>query len=134
VLTFSRRRFGQTVPAGGLPGPAERQLSASLARLLVEYEADLDGLLCRNAAQHLPGGCCVTARRTRWSCELRPDQMTNPSSWNAAATRRFVGSSAASSYCPRRRFWINAWPAIITLALRSRLRPRIGRSRAFKRP
>jgi hypothetical protein len=33
----------------------------------------------------------------RWSCDLRPDQMANASSWNAAATRRFVGSSAASS-------------------------------------
>jgi hypothetical protein len=35
---------------------------------------------------------------------------------------------------PRRTFWTNAWPAMIALALRSRLRPRIGRSRAFKRP
>jgi hypothetical protein len=41
----------------------------------------------------------VALRRggTRWSWDLRPDQMANASSWNAAATRRFVGSSAASS-------------------------------------
>jgi adenine-specific DNA-methyltransferase len=41
----------------------------------------------------------VALRRggTRWSWDLRPDQMANASSWNAAATRRFVRSSAASS-------------------------------------
>jgi hypothetical protein len=45
---------------------------------------------CRGAVALRRGG-------TRWSCDLRLDQMANASSWNAAATRRFVGSSAASS-------------------------------------
>jgi hypothetical protein len=61
-------------------------------------------------------------------------QIAMASSSNATANHRFVGSPAASSWCPRRTFWTKAWPTTTTLALRSCLRPRTGRSRAFRRP
>ncbi len=84
----------------------------------------------------LPSGrCCVAAAQgmlvvATWTL----DQIAMASSANATATRRFAGSSAASSSCSRRTFCTNACPAMITLVLRSCLRPRIGRSRAFSRP
>jgi hypothetical protein len=62
------------------------------------------------------------------------DQIAKAGSSNAVATRRLAGSSIASSSWPRRRFWTKACPANTTVALRSCLSPRIGRSRAFGRP
>jgi methionyl-tRNA synthetase len=53
VLTFSRRRFGEQVPAGSAPGAAERQLGEQIAGLLADYESELDALQFRKAAQHL---------------------------------------------------------------------------------
>lgn len=43
VLTFSRKRFGDQVPAGNPAGDEERQLGEQLATLLTEYQANLDG-------------------------------------------------------------------------------------------
>ncbi|MFJ1932818.1 methionine--tRNA ligase [Kitasatospora sp. NPDC088160] len=53
VLTFSRKRFGDAVPAGHAPGEAEQRLGEQIAALLAEYEAQLDGLNFRKAAQAL---------------------------------------------------------------------------------
>ncbi|MGH3928131.1 MAG: methionine--tRNA ligase, partial [Pseudonocardiaceae bacterium] len=53
VLTFSRKRFGDQVPAGHAAGDAERELGDQSARLLAEYEANLDTLQLRKAAQTL---------------------------------------------------------------------------------
>ncbi|WP_431679563.1 methionine--tRNA ligase [Kitasatospora sp. KL5] len=53
VLSFSRKRFGGEVPAGGTPGDAERRLGARAAELLAEYEAHLDALNFRKAVQSL---------------------------------------------------------------------------------
>src|SRR5664280_1201238 len=61
-------------------------------------------------------------------------QTTSASSSNAAASVSPGRASTPSSQCPRRRFWMKAWPRITTLAVRSRLRPRIGRSLALRRP
>jgi methionyl-tRNA synthetase len=53
VLTFSRKRFGDEVPAGNDPGEAELKLGAEIARLLAEYEDQLEALQFRKAAQAL---------------------------------------------------------------------------------
>jgi hypothetical protein len=61
-------------------------------------------------------------------------QIARVSSSKAVRTRRLTPSSTPSSSCPRRMFWMNACPVVITRAQRSCLRPRIGRSRDFRRP
>ncbi|MFJ9692716.1 methionine--tRNA ligase [Kitasatospora sp. NPDC101183] len=53
VLTFTRKRFGETVPAGLEAGEAEQRLGEQVAELLAEYEAQLDALNFRKAAQAL---------------------------------------------------------------------------------
>ncbi|MFD4659952.1 methionine--tRNA ligase [Kitasatospora sp. NPDC058444] len=53
VLTFSRKRFGGDVPGGHAPGEAEQRLGEQVAALLAEYEAQLDALSFRKAAQAL---------------------------------------------------------------------------------
>ncbi|WP_129843313.1 methionine--tRNA ligase [Streptomyces sp. RFCAC02] len=50
VLSFSRKRFGDTVPAGHDAGDAERRLGDEVARLLAEYEEHLEALQFRKAA------------------------------------------------------------------------------------
>ncbi|MGV9265477.1 methionine--tRNA ligase [Kitasatospora sp. NPDC003701] len=58
VLSFSRKRFGDDVPAGHAAGEAEERLGAQIAELLAEYETQLEALNFRKAAQSL---------RTLWS-------------------------------------------------------------------
>ncbi|MEV4442175.1 methionine--tRNA ligase [Streptomyces sp. NPDC049577] len=58
VLSFSRKRFGDAVPAGLEAGEAEAQLGREIAALLVEYENHMETLQFRKAAQAL---------RTLWS-------------------------------------------------------------------
>jgi methionyl-tRNA synthetase len=58
VLSFSRKRFGDAVPAGSAAGDAEHRLGAEIARLLGEYEEHMDTLQYRKAAHAL---------RTLWS-------------------------------------------------------------------
>ncbi|WP_030349069.1 methionine--tRNA ligase [Streptomyces sp. NRRL S-1022] len=53
VLSFSRKRFGEEVPAGGEPGEAERKLGEEIARLLSEYEEHMEALQFRKAAAAL---------------------------------------------------------------------------------
>ncbi|MFE7976925.1 methionine--tRNA ligase [Streptomyces shenzhenensis] len=53
VLSFSKKRFGEQVPAGGAPGEAETKLGAEIARLLAEYEEHLEALQFRKAAAAL---------------------------------------------------------------------------------
>ncbi|MGW4803767.1 methionine--tRNA ligase [Kitasatospora sp. NPDC004272] len=53
VLSFSRKRFGDEVPAGAPNGEAEQQLGTQIAELLAEYESQLDALNFRKAAQAL---------------------------------------------------------------------------------
>ncbi|MEV5606887.1 methionine--tRNA ligase [Streptomyces sp. NPDC052225] len=53
VLSFSRKRFGDDVPAGGEPGEAERKLGAEISRLLAEYEEQMEALQFRKAAAAL---------------------------------------------------------------------------------
>jgi methionyl-tRNA synthetase len=53
VLTFSAKRFGDTVPAGGEPGAAEEKLGAEVARLLAELEEHMEALQYRKATNAL---------------------------------------------------------------------------------
>ncbi|MFJ2025688.1 methionine--tRNA ligase [Streptomyces sp. NPDC087897] len=53
VLSFSRKRFGDEVPAGSGAGEAETRLGEETARLLAEYEEHMDTLRYRKAAAAL---------------------------------------------------------------------------------
>jgi len=53
VLTFSAKRFGSTVPAGGAPGEAEAKLGAEVARLVAELEEHMEALQYRKATNAL---------------------------------------------------------------------------------
>ncbi|MGW6744080.1 methionine--tRNA ligase [Streptomyces sp. NPDC055025] len=53
VLSFSRKRFGDAVPAGKAAGEAEERLGQEIARLLAEYEGHLESLQFRKAAAAL---------------------------------------------------------------------------------
>ncbi|MEU1822833.1 MULTISPECIES: methionine--tRNA ligase [Streptomyces] len=53
VLSFSRKRFGDEVPAGLEEGEAEAQLGHQIAELLAEYERHMEELQFRKAAQAL---------------------------------------------------------------------------------
>ncbi|MEU7321591.1 methionine--tRNA ligase [Streptomyces griseoviridis] len=53
VLSFSKKRFGDEVPAGGTAGEAETRLGEEIARLLAEYEEQMAALQFRKAASAL---------------------------------------------------------------------------------
>ncbi|MPY55151.1 methionine--tRNA ligase [Streptomyces acidicola] len=53
VLSFSRKRFGDEVPAGAEPGEAEARLGEEIARLLAEYEEHMEAIQFRKAAAAL---------------------------------------------------------------------------------
>ncbi|MCS0635282.1 methionine--tRNA ligase [Streptomyces sp. LP05-1] len=53
VLSFSRKRFGDEVPAGKEAGDAEARLGEEIARLLGEYESQMEALQFRKAASAL---------------------------------------------------------------------------------
>ncbi|GAA0487440.1 methionine--tRNA ligase [Streptomyces stramineus] len=53
VLSFSRKRFGDDVPAGSEAGEAETNLGREIAELLAEYERHMEDLQFRKAGQAL---------------------------------------------------------------------------------
>ncbi|KIZ19477.1 methionine--tRNA ligase [Streptomyces natalensis] len=53
VLSFSRKRFGDDVPAGAEAGAAEQKLGEEIAGLLAEYEGHMEALQFRKAAASL---------------------------------------------------------------------------------
>jgi methionyl-tRNA synthetase len=53
VLTFSHKRFGDTVPAGHQPGEAEQALGEAMANLLTDYQTTMDTMQFRKAAATL---------------------------------------------------------------------------------
>ncbi|MFI7300189.1 methionine--tRNA ligase [Streptomyces sp. NPDC050121] len=53
VLSFSKKRFGEEVPAGSAPGEAETKLGEQIAELLAEYESQMEALQFRKAAAAL---------------------------------------------------------------------------------
>ncbi|MFG2370124.1 methionine--tRNA ligase [Streptomyces sp. NPDC048504] len=53
VLSFSKKRFGDEVPAGADAGEAEAKLGEEIAGLLAEYESQMEALQFRKAAAAL---------------------------------------------------------------------------------
>ncbi|TRV78505.1 methionine--tRNA ligase [Streptomyces sp. 130] len=77
VLSFSRKRFGDEVPAGKEAGDAERKLGEEIARLLAEYEGHMEALQFRKAAQALralwSAGNSYLEEKAPW-LEIKTDQ------------------------------------------------------------
>jgi methionyl-tRNA synthetase len=77
VLSFSRKRFGDNVPAGKEPGQAERKLGGAIAGLLAEYEEHMESLQFRKAAQALralwSAGNSYLEEKAPW-LEIKTDQ------------------------------------------------------------
>ncbi|MGR3936738.1 methionine--tRNA ligase [Streptomyces sp. BRA346] len=77
VLSFSRKRFGDEVPAGKAAGEAEERLGEEIARLLAEYEEHMDALQFRKAAAALralwSAGNSYLEEKAPW-LEIKSDQ------------------------------------------------------------
>ncbi|MFD8380337.1 methionine--tRNA ligase [Streptomyces sp. NPDC059679] len=77
VLSFSRKRFGDEVPAGKATGEAEARLGEEIARLLAEYEEHMDALQFRKAAAALralwSAGNSYLEEKAPW-LEIKTDQ------------------------------------------------------------
>jgi len=77
VLSFSKKRFGEEVPAGAEPGEAERKLGEQIADLLAEYESQLESLQFRKAAAALralwSAGNSYLEEKAPW-LEIKTDQ------------------------------------------------------------
>ncbi|MFD7505186.1 methionine--tRNA ligase [Streptomyces sp. NPDC059850] len=77
VLSFSRKRFGDEVPAGKAAGEAEERLGEEIARLLAEYEEHMDALQFRKAAAALralwSAGNSYLEEKAPW-LEIKADQ------------------------------------------------------------
>lgn len=85
VLSFSKKRFGDEVPAGTEPGEAEAKLGAEIARLLTEYEEQMEAIQFRKAA---------AALRALWSAGNSYLEEKAPG-WRSRPTRRGRRSPSA---------------------------------------
>ncbi|MEU7254816.1 methionine--tRNA ligase [Streptomyces rimosus] len=77
VLSFSRKRFGDEVPAGAAAGEVERKLGEQIADLLAEYEGHMEALQFRKAAAALralwSAGNSYLEEKAPW-LEIKTDQ------------------------------------------------------------
>ncbi|WP_030599994.1 methionine--tRNA ligase [Streptomyces fulvoviolaceus] len=77
VLSFSKKRFGEEVPAGAEPGEPEARLGEEIARLLAEYEEQMEALQFRKAAAALralwSAGNSYLEEKAPW-LEIKTDQ------------------------------------------------------------
>ncbi|WP_328748834.1 methionine--tRNA ligase [Streptomyces sp. NBC_00285] len=77
VLSFSKKRFGDEVPAGGEAGEAETKLGEEITRLLAEYESQMEALQFRKAAAALralwSAGNSYLEEKAPW-LEIKTDQ------------------------------------------------------------
>ncbi|RSO27592.1 methionine--tRNA ligase [Streptomyces sp. WAC 06725] len=77
VLSFSRKRFGDEVPAGAAAGEAEAKLGEQIAELLAEYEGHMEALQFRKAAAALralwSAGNSYLEEKAPW-LEIKTDQ------------------------------------------------------------
>ncbi|MYZ09516.1 methionine--tRNA ligase [Streptomyces sp. SID2999] len=108
VLSFSRKRFGDEVPAGGEPGEAEARLGEEIAGLLAEYENQMEALQFRKAASALralwSAGNSYLEEKAPW-LEIKTDKdaaaLTLRTAMNlihlyAVVSEPFIPSSAAA--------------------------------------
>ncbi|WP_431043372.1 methionine--tRNA ligase [Streptomyces sp. P1-3] len=108
VLSFSRKRFGDEVPAGKEAGEAEARLGEEIARLLAEYEEHMDALQFRKAAAALralwSAGNSYLEEKAPW-LEIKTDQdgaaLTLRTAMNlihlyAVVSEPFIPASAAA--------------------------------------
>ncbi|NEB92960.1 methionine--tRNA ligase [Streptomyces bauhiniae] len=108
VLSFSRKRFGDDVPAGGEPGEAETRLGEEIAGLLAEYETQMEALQFRKAAAALralwSAGNSYLEEKAPW-LEIKTDKdaaaLTLRTAMNlihlyAVVSEPFIPSSAAA--------------------------------------
>ncbi|WKX71412.1 methionine--tRNA ligase [Streptomyces sp. XD-27] len=108
VLSFSRKRFGDEVPAGKEAGEAEAKLGEEIARLLAEYEGHMDALQFRKAAASLralwSAGNAYLEEKAPW-LEIKTDQdgaaLTLRTAMNlihlyAVVSEPFIPTSAAA--------------------------------------
>ncbi|MEN2420393.1 methionine--tRNA ligase [Streptomyces rimosus] len=77
VLSFSRKRFGDEVPAGAAAGEAEAKLGEQIAELLAEYEGHMEAVQFRKAAAALralwSAGNSYLEEKAPW-LEIKTDQ------------------------------------------------------------
>jgi methionyl-tRNA synthetase len=108
VLSFSRKRFGDEVPAGAEAGDAEAKLGEQVATLLAEYEGHMETLQFRKAAQSLralwSAGNSYLEEKAPWT-EVKTDPdgaaLTLRTAMNlihlyAVVSEPFIPSSAAA--------------------------------------
>ncbi|QKW07674.1 methionine--tRNA ligase [Streptomyces sp. NA04227] len=108
VLSFSRKRFGDEVPAGREAGEAEARLGEEIARLLAEYEEQMEALQFRKAASALralwSAGNSYLEEKAPW-LEIKTDQdgaaLTLRTAMNlihlyAVVSEPFIPTSAAA--------------------------------------
>ncbi|AJE83860.1 methionyl-tRNA synthetase [Streptomyces albus] len=108
VLSFSRKRFGEAVPAGSEAGEAEARLGTEIARLLAEYEEQMEALQFRKAAAALralwSAGNSYLEEKAPW-LEIKTDQdaaaLTLRTAMNlihlyAVVSEPFIPTSAAA--------------------------------------
>ena len=108
VLSFSRKRFGDEVPAGAPAGEAEAKLGEQVVALLAEYEGHMDALRFRKAAQSLralwSAGNSYLEEKAPWTA-IKTDQdaaaLTLRTAMNlihlyAVVSEPFIPSSAAA--------------------------------------
>ncbi|QBJ91489.1 methionine--tRNA ligase [Streptomyces seoulensis] len=108
VLSFSKKRFGDEVPAGGEPGEAETRLGEEIAGLLAEYETQMEALQFRKAAAALralwSAGNSYLEEKAPW-LEIKTDKdaaaLTLRTAMNlihlyAVVSEPFIPSSAAA--------------------------------------
>ncbi|MBU7597530.1 methionine--tRNA ligase [Streptomyces sp. P38-E01] len=103
VLSFSRKRFGDEVPAGAEPGEAERQLGTEISRLLAEYEEHMEALQFRKAAHALrslwSAGNSYLEEKAPW-LEIKTDQDTAALTLRTAMNLIHLYSVISEPYIP----------------------------------
>ncbi|MFE7275554.1 methionine--tRNA ligase [Streptomyces sp. NPDC057623] len=108
VLSFSKKRFGEEVPAGAEAGEAEAKLGEQIAELLAEYEQHMEALQFRKAAAALralwSAGNSYLEEKAPW-LEIKTDKdgaaLTLRTAMNlihlyAVVSEPFIPSSAAA--------------------------------------
>ncbi len=102
ILRFSKARFGETVPAGGEPGPLEEKLFEDLDRRFKQYTEYLEAMEFRKAAAEL---------RALWV--LGNEYLTEAAPWTLIKTDKDKAAQAVRIGINLIHFFAHAaWPFI----------------------